>query len=456
MRLAFFSPLPPLRSGIADYSAELLIALRNIAYVDIDVYVDDYEVEDKRLLEHFPIYQIKDYWKNKKKCHYDLCVYQIGNNQVYHESIYKMALVEPGLVVLHDISIHNMIAGILVGRGRVEDYITEMQYNHGLEGEVVARKFNTNGGVPPWEEKDVLRFPMNKRLIDKAKGIIVHSQFARSYVKGVRREVPMKVINHFSDVIINGEASARVEARQRLGVLPGTLVLASFGYISPNRKIDEVLKALHKFRTISPVPLLYYLVGEVNNPGYKVRELINNLGLEDIVIMTGYVEMPQYMDMMKAADICLNLRYPYYGETSGNLHRMFGLGKVIVVSDVGAFSEYPDDIVIKIKVGFEVDELLHVFRRIIEDNTWKSELSKNALAFANDFCTKERFASDYISFMKQLDSGLGQIEELIEDAAETLLCEGATEDDDTRIRTLALNIMQVAGWVIRREDEVIL
>ena len=128
MRIAFFSPLPPLKSGIADYSAELLLALQKFAVAEIDVYVDDYQVEDKRLLELFTIYQIKDYWKNKEKCQYDMCVYQIGNNQVYHESIYMMALSEPGLVVLHDVSIHHMMAAILFARGKVNDYIAEMEH----------------------------------------------------------------------------------------------------------------------------------------------------------------------------------------------------------------------------------------------------------------------------------------------------------------------------------------
>ena len=444
MRIAFFSPLPPLKSGIADYSAELLLALQKFAVVEIDVYVDGYQVEDKRLLGLFSIYQIKDYWKNKSKCQYDMCVYQIGNNQVYHESIYMMALAEPGLVVLHDVSIHHMMAAILFATGKVKDYIAEMQYNHGSEGEVAARTFISNGGIPPWE-KTGLKFPMNKRLVDKAKGVIVHSQFARSFVKGVRRNVPMKVINLFSDVIVESEVQEREEARQRLGVPQGTLILASFGYISPNRRIEEVLKALHIFRKISSVPFLYYLVGAVSNPEYKIGELINNLGLDNNVIMTGYVEMHQYIDIMKAADICLNLRFPYYGESSANLHRMLGMGKVIVVSDLGAFKEYPDDIVIKIKVGCEVNELVNVIKRIIEDNTWKSEFSKNALRFANDSCTIEHAAREYIGFIEQLGHGLEQIEELVEDAAEVLIREGTAEDDETRIRALALQIMLVAG-----------
>lgn len=454
MRVAFFSPLPPIKSGIADYSAELLPALKKKFGLDeIDVYVDGFKVVDERLTNVFAIYPIKEYWKNKQKNHYDMCIYQIGNNHHYHGAIYSMALIEPGLVVLHDISIHLMIVGLLNERGNLDNYLEEMKYNHGAEGENVAREFKANKGVPPWESKDVLKYPMNKRLIDQAKGVIVHSQFARKYIKDARRDVPVKVVNLHAEVVQSCEGNVREEARQRLGIETETLVLASFGYISPNRRIYEVLKALQVFRETNPEPIRYYLVGEINDPTYKVKELIHILGLDDIVIMTGYVDMTLYMEIMEGADLCLNLRYPSYGESSANLHRMLGLGKVVLVSDVGTFKEYPEAVVIRIKVGSEVNELPGIFRKIIKDSSWKRKISNNALAFASEFCSIERAANDYYNFIENISNGLGQIELFLEDAAETLINEVALEDDDIRLKALALQVMEAAKWTQRKENE---
>ena len=56
---------------------------------------------------------------------------------------------------------------------------------------------------------------------------------------------------------------------------------------------------------------------------------------------------------MAACDIVLNLRYPTVGESSGTLLRALGMGKAVVVTDVGSFREYPDEICLKAPVDCE-------------------------------------------------------------------------------------------------------
>ncbi len=54
----------------------------------------------------------------------------------------------------------------------------------------------------------------------------------------------------------------------------------------------------------------------------------------------------------------VNLRSPTMGETSGTAIRALSLGKPLVVSDVGWFSELPDEVAIKVPVDDEeVDTL---------------------------------------------------------------------------------------------------
>ena len=54
----------------------------------------------------------------------------------------------------------------------------------------------------------------------------------------------------------------------------------------------------------------------------------------------GFTPIERFVDYIGACDIVLNLRYPTVGETSGSLQRALGLGKAVLVSDVGAFSDY--------------------------------------------------------------------------------------------------------------------
>ena len=62
--------------------------------------------------------------------------------------------------------------------------------------------------------------------------------------------------------------------------------------------------------------------------------------------------------LMAACDVLVNLRYPTMGETSGSVIRALSLGRPLIVSDVGWFSELPDDVVLKVPVDeYEVATL---------------------------------------------------------------------------------------------------
>ncbi len=103
MKVAYFSPMPPESSGIADYSALLLPALRR--HVDVTVV--------KRGTKRPP----KDT---------DLPVYHIGNNPEAHGWILDALRRAPGLVVLHDFVLHHLVAGVTIGRRDGHGYLDAM------------------------------------------------------------------------------------------------------------------------------------------------------------------------------------------------------------------------------------------------------------------------------------------------------------------------------------------
>ena len=100
-RLAWFTPLPPERSGIATYSVEVLDSLAEI--YDIDIVVDSSplqlkEESGRRISAH-------DFLSRPQKAPYDLIVYQLGN-ATCHDYIWHYMFRYPGLVVLHDGQLH--------------------------------------------------------------------------------------------------------------------------------------------------------------------------------------------------------------------------------------------------------------------------------------------------------------------------------------------------------------
>src|SRR5579862_2724251 len=100
MRVAYFSPLPPARSGIADYSEALIAALAPL--VELEVFSSADQPFDP--------------------ARFDIALYHVGNNP-YHEFVYETALRHPGVVVMHESNLHHLIAGLTIKRDDWEAYL---------------------------------------------------------------------------------------------------------------------------------------------------------------------------------------------------------------------------------------------------------------------------------------------------------------------------------------------
>ena len=73
--------------------------------------------------------------------------------------------------------------------------------------------------------------------------------------------------------------------------------------------------------------------------------------------------------LLADCDVCVSLRWPTMGETSGMAIRALSLGKPLVVSDVGWFSELPDSVAAKVPVDeLEVETLAAMLERLAEDD----------------------------------------------------------------------------------------
>src|SRR5579863_1253170 len=102
-RVALFTPLPPWQTGTADYAADLIPELEKL--VELEVF------------EEVP--------RNFKPKTFDAVLYQIGNNP-FHAQIYDLALQHPGVVVLHEVNVHDLIREMT--KGRDQAYYREVVY----------------------------------------------------------------------------------------------------------------------------------------------------------------------------------------------------------------------------------------------------------------------------------------------------------------------------------------
>ena len=440
--IAYFSPLPFLKSGIADYSYDLVGHLRK--HVNIDLFVSKKQMAqiDKNIIRDFSVHKIDDFELINKQKQFDATMYHIGNNADYHGEIYKKAIEHPGIVVLHDFAIHHLIAALTFAQGKNSEYICEMEYNYGDLGRNLAMKFIKEKTAPLWGGEGALKFPLNKRLIDSAKGFVVHSTYARQGIKKINKDVPVKVIPLLTPEITQDMEFDKKAARQNLGIDNDVIILASFGFINSSKRIHKVLSAIARMKAPIKKKIKYYLVGEQNEPEYPLDKIIAELNLSDVVEFKGFLQLDAYTDFMKATDICINLRFPYHGESSGNLHRMFGYGKVALISDVGAFSEYPSDFVMKIGMENEEEDIYHALMKLFEQPDLLAKMSHNAWNYAKHYCSLGHVANEYAEFINKVSTDYFVSEGLIELVAE-VVSQAGIEEDESLLREISRSLISL-------------
>jgi glycosyltransferase involved in cell wall biosynthesis/SAM-dependent methyltransferase len=416
MRIAFFSPLPPAKSGIADYSAALLEPLRQLATV---------EVFDKAPAS------IQGF---------DALLYQLGNN-AYHASIYECALRNPGVLVLHEANLHHLHAERTIKRGNWDEYVDEVAYDGGPKARAFAERVRRLEVGPDYEG-----VPMLRRLLENAKGVIVHSDCVGEAVREAGYEGPMVKIWHGAWIDRDPTRKPLGDLyRSKLGLSTNNPLIGAFGFLKPYKRIAESLRAFRRLVRLNP-NVRMILCGEAH-PELNLDNLLRSLQLEEHVRVLGYLSPEDFHHYMEACDVILNLRYPTVGESSGTLLRAFSLAKPVLVTKIGSFDEYPDEICLKVPAPpdtSEEDTIFEFLNLLTSRPVLARTLGERARRWVEQECPWDKVAAQYISFLNGEDAAAAPLPPLsptVEVPAEEILTwaqdEGGKEYTNTHITRLA-------------------
>lgn len=317
VRIAWFSPMPPVRSGIALDSEKLVAALR--ARHDVDVFVDEAIAARSRdtLSAH-------EFVPRHRQLPYALTVYQIGNSS-HHDYLWPYAFRYPGLVVLHDAHLHHARAAALLRSGRRAEYRLEFTAAHpGTDADAAEL------AIAGFDSNLHYMWPMARLLAGRARVTAVHS---RPVAQHMTDELALPVecirLSHGTPVSAEEERAARVRLRTRYQLDDG-IVFGVFGGLSPEKRIPQILDAFAALLPYAGDATL--LLAGAPAAHYDVAGDISRRGLTGRIILTGYVEEEaELTDLVAGVDVVLNLRWPTARETSGPWLRALAAGKPTVV-----------------------------------------------------------------------------------------------------------------------------
>jgi glycosyltransferase involved in cell wall biosynthesis len=396
VRLAWFSPLPPTPSGIADYSAELLPVIAERSTIDVFCPPDRGRAEIDGASVRPP-----DAFRQDS---YDAVFHHLGNNP-FHDFVYRSALDTPeGIAVFHDAVLHHLIDWLSFGEGRLDHqgYADVLEGEYGKVGKRLA-DLRTRGMATDFEK---FLFPLTGLVARRARAV-VHSHGVRDRMLEVAPDAEIFVIPHHAQPAPRSVAGVtRREARARLGLPAEAFLVGHFGFITRPKQPGPVLRGFARLAERRDALLL--VVGENQTPGRALERFTRKLGIHDRVQLTGYVDLTRFYLYLRSVDVVVNLRYPTAGETSGTFARALAEGKATIVNNLGSFAEIPDDVSLKVEVDEDqVEALAGHLIRLAEDPNLRRSLGNHAQAFAATELDPRRCAEMYLEVAREVVSSSG-------------------------------------------------
>jgi glycosyltransferase involved in cell wall biosynthesis len=348
---------------VADYSATLLEALRERVEVAINP-LNPANVE----------------------------LYHLGNNEL-HTPIYKRLMKEPGVAVLHDAVLQHFFLGAMPE----EVYVAEFVHNYGEWHRGLAQEL-WNNRARSGQDPRYFRYPMLRRVGEVAPAVIVHNSAAARMVREHTPQANVVEIPHLYAPVAAPDEAAVQALRRRFGVDPRAALFGVYGYLRESKRLYSILRAFEVVRRgAREVALL--VAGRFASSDLErgAAGLLEQPGVHRV----GYLEEGEFLLHAAATDVCINLRYPVAGETSGIAVRLMGMGKVVLLTEGEAVARFPDDACVRIDSGVAEREMLaHMMAWLARDAEARREIGTRAADYVGREHDVGRCADRYVEVLR--------------------------------------------------------
>lgn len=369
-KMAFISPLPPEKTGVANYSIQLLPELAR--FFDIVIIVDKVITENKWLISNFPIHDAQ--WLTKNSTKFDIILYQFGNSP-FHHYMFKLLEACPGIVVLHDFFLSGVLHWADALLPNEKNTFCKLLYeSHGYQSLLYHKKKG--------REAASQAYPCNFSVLKNANGIIVHSQHAIDLTKEWYKFNNPCYIQKIPQLRLRTHSIPRACARKTLQLADNDFLICSFGFVTPNKLSHRICLSLINSNFFKNPNVYLAFVGEnhIGDYGTGMNEIIKKNNPKQINI-TNFISTKLFETYLSAADIAIQLRAQSRGETSACIFSCLDFAIPTIVNTHGSLSELPEGIVYKITENFTDAELVTAVNTLFKNQSLRYQLSENALEY---------------------------------------------------------------------------
>lgn len=349
LKLNVFSPLPPLRSDIANHTTYVLRPLGRMADVTVWTTQEEWgalEAEGVRVRRYRPD---APPWSELNDA--AATFFNIGNNTGLHADIFRVAGILPGVVILHDTVLQHFFAGLALHHGWRSEYLAAMRRHHGAAGLEQGERLLA-GEVGAGEL--AARFPLTLAAAERATAVVCHTPDGARALEA-RTRLPVYHLDLSLDL-------AGVEEPPAAKAHEGPRRLVLFGFLGFNRRLPSLLRALAEMPERDAFRVDVY--GQMDDE-QETRRFIASLGIGHLVETHGFVPKAELNSAIARAHLAVNLRYPTMGEASGSQLRVWAHGVPSLVTRTGWYATLPEDAVFFVDPEDEIEGIKRHLARLL-------------------------------------------------------------------------------------------
>lgn len=379
LKLAFLSPLPPNKSGIADYSAMLIPELSKL--YDVEVFSDLENDFDYRSYHTF----------ESVASEFDRIVYQIGNNPI-HNDIYELMLKYPGVTVLHDFNLGDLIHFREAHDGKLKELTSTLIEQHGYKSLIE----NDWGQI-------FTRYPCSGEVFKSSLGTLLHSEVsvdkAVTYYSAESNVIQIPLVRREPKYLNSS-------FRKELVIPEDVMVVSTFGQVGEPKMHLDILDAWIEGDYLSNKGLLLCIVGGIpdNSYGASFKEKMSSIGENPNVRVTGFVNDDVYEQYLATTNIAIQLRTESRGETSAALLDCLNYGIPTIVNDNDSFEYANKSVAYILDAGVDAKEIVKSLGTLIKDKSLRKKLSKKSTKLIASMHRPEHCAALYMEAIENIYS----------------------------------------------------
>nr|WP_269079101.1 glycosyltransferase [Marinobacter similis] len=239
--------------------------------------------------------------------------------------------------------------------------------------------------------RNLISHALIKRFANKCDGVIVPTYSTEEYLRMIGVKTPTYVqptgIEYQRFQEVNEDDIQRLREQQGLGK---EKVFVSVSRLSNEKNIDFMIEAIDTLRASTDVPFRFLMIGDGHQRD-RLQKKIDDLGLQQYFTLVGAVPPDEMATWYRLGDAFL---FASKSETQGMviLEAMAAGLPVVAVRSSGI-----EDVVRHGHNGFKTperqDKWVQAVKRLLEEDSLREELAKQALEFAEEFSV-EQFATD--------------------------------------------------------------